>query len=84
MQHVYINRQDEREEYSQPPCESIIARDGLIKIGVRIGGQFMTTAEFDAMGERIRLKQTKAFDEMLEKKIWAVDDRTQLKLWSVQ
>lgn len=84
MRHIYEDRNGEEHDYSQPPCESLIARDGLVKIGVTLNGKFMTCSEFDAMGVRARQTQMKRLDEMLDKKIWAVDEKDQLNAWGIR
>jgi hypothetical protein len=84
MRHIYEDRNGEQHDYSQPPCESLVARNGLIKVGVILNGKFMTNGEFEAMGVRVRQKQSEAFDKMLNQKIWAVDERVQLNLWGIQ
>lgn len=80
MRYVYENREGEQEEFSQSLCESVIDRFGYKLIGHKIGGKLYSAER----GRRVRAAQSEAFDEMLNKKIWEVDDRTQLKLWGLQ
>tara|TARA_Y100000310_G_C20704315_1_gene833551 strand:- start:33249 stop:33422 length:174 start_codon:yes stop_codon:yes gene_type:complete len=53
---------------------------GYKLIGHLIGGKLHPIER----GHRVRATQTKAFDEMLEAKIWKVDEKTQLRLWNIQ
>lgn len=83
MRYVYLNPNGEEEEFNDP-CEKL--KQNLMDQGyIFIKHIDRSGKEYPAeCGRRVRLAQTEAFDEMLNKKIWSVDDKTQLYLWGIQ
>ena len=82
MRYVYLNPKGEEEEF-RDPCGRMkqnLIDDGytFIKHIDRSGKEYHAER-----GRRARLTQTKAFDNMIESKLWSVDERAQLKDWGV-
>lgn len=80
MRYVYENREGNQEDFAQSLPESTIDQFGYTFLGHLIGGKLYSAER----GRRVRAAQSEAFDEMLEKKVWEVDEKTQLKLWGLQ
>ena len=80
MLYVYTDREGNEREFSQSQCERMIAAEGLTFVGHRMSDGKLYEAE---RGRRARATQNQAFDEMIESKIWSVDERQQLKDWGV-
>ena len=83
MRYVYFNpKTEQEEEYSQSKCIREVEAEGLIFIGHKLteGGKFYSVER----KHRARLTQTKAFDSMLDNRLWGVDDQGQLSKWGLQ
>ena len=78
MRYIYINPKGEEEEFNNP-CERM--KQNLIDQGyIFIKHIDRSGKEYSAeRGRRVRLTQTKAFDEMLNN--WPTDKKEQLDLW---
>ena len=79
MRYIYENREGEQEEFSQSLCEGVASRGGYTLIGHKVGGKFYSVDQ----GRKVRLAQSQALDDLLDKKIWSVDEKTQLNMWGI-